>query len=533
MTNNIVTVKVTQTVAPTPYTLQATGALISQGATLQAPGAYSLLTQLADLTPLLKGALAISTAAESGTTVTIGTTAPHGFTLGDTILLTIAGLLPAGYNGTYVCTITGASAFTYAAASGLGTATIGSAVYTPEDVAELVAMATTFFAQGNAVGVYVFELGAGNVNDGVAYLSAWITANSTPQIFYSYEVPRTWDGNANFLAMLANFENTTSLTYFYITTTLATYGLYSNLMKCARTLIESPSLGVYQANTFSAMAWSGGLVTATTTLAHGITVGEWFQVTGVVVTGLTSNTYNGWAQAVTGTTGSTLVWALASNPGTAVSYGSLLANYYANAAIPTTEFSISAWHYVELARAPSTINLVPPTAFSFLFGVTAFPVRGNYALLTTLKAAFVNWVGTGAEGGISNTVLFWGTGEDGRSTLYWYSVDWHQINLNLDLSNEIINGSNNPQAPLYFNQAGINRLQARAQGTLTRGIAFGLALSPSTCTAVPFPTYVTQNPSDYKSGIYNGLGATITPTTGFDQIVFSLNVTDFPTAGQQ
>ena len=161
-----------------------------------------------------------------------------------------------------------------------------------------------------------------------------------------------------------------------------------------------------------------------------------------------------------------------------------------------------------LNNDPSTTNKVAPFAFRYLFGVTAYPIRGNSATLALLKAAAVNWVGTGAEGGISNTILMWGTTMDGRDATYWYSVDWVQIN----------------------NQDGINRLQVRSQATMNRGISYGLVLAPVTVTAVNFVDYVLENESDYRIGKYAGLAVTYTPARGFTQIVFNVNVSDFPTA---
>ena len=61
MTNNIVIVNVSQTVAPAPSQLQRTGALISQGGTTKAAQTLTLLTSLADLTAILSASKAIST----------------------------------------------------------------------------------------------------------------------------------------------------------------------------------------------------------------------------------------------------------------------------------------------------------------------------------------------------------------------------------------------------------------------------------------------------------------------------------------
>lgn len=199
-------------------------------------------------------------------------------------------------------------------------------------------------------------------------------------------------------------------------------------------------------------------------------------------------------------------------------------------AIPATEFPLAALFYSVLNNNPSNTNKVAPTAFRFLTAVTAYPTLGNGPTLAALKTANVNYVGTGAEGGISNTIVKWGTTLDGRDVSYWYSIDWVQINLQLDLANEIINGSNNPINPLYYNQDGVNRLQSRAQATMDRGITYGLVLpGTGTVNAVPFRQYVTDNPSDYPIGKYAGLSTTYTPQLGFKEIIFNVNVSDFIT----
>lgn len=199
----------------------------------------------------------------------------------------------------------------------------------------------------------------------------------------------------------------------------------------------------------------------------------------------------------------------------------------AAAATSGTEFSLAAAFYKWLNYNPSPINQVTPMAFSYQYGVTPYPIVGNGSLFSSLKGLGVNWIGTGAEGGITNTILFWGTTMDVREATYWYSVDWVQINIHLALANEVINGSNNPQAPLYYDQQGVDRLTARAQATMNQAITVGLALSPATVVAIPFYAYVQNNPSDYRTGTYNGMGVTYTPKRGFTAITFNINVTDF------
>jgi len=439
MANNIVTVNVSQTQAPTPSTLQRTGALISQGATNTAQGTLTLLTQASDLTPILAGGKATSSLVYSGGIVTVTFPSPHGWTVSDQIAIVVSGVAPAAFNGSFFGTIASSTTVTYSTSGVVPSPTTATqqGSVTLSDVSELVSMVTTWFAQGSSASVYVLELGEGIPSTGVALLQTYLIAN--PGTLYSILVPREWDANNVLLPLLASYESTTSKLYFYITSSAGTYTQYTALMKCAKVWIEAPS-------------------------------------------------------------------------------------------IPSTEFTAAADMWVNINRNPSTVNRVTPNAFAEVVGVTPYPTKGNSALLATFKAAHVNVIGTGSEGGISNAIVLWGTTMDGRDFTYWYSVDWVQINVDLDLSNEIINGSNNPINPLLYDQNGINRLQARAQETMNRGVTYGLVLPPVTVNAIPFGAYNLQNPSDYKVGAYNGLSTTYTPARGFISITFNINVTDFPTS---
>ncbi|EFO81719.1 BNR repeat-containing protein [Oscillochloris trichoides DG-6] len=70
--------------------------------------------------------VSIASASQSGTTVTITTNGPHGFSAGQVV--TIAGVSVAGYNGTFtIAYLTSATSFVYGAASGLAPATGGTA----------------------------------------------------------------------------------------------------------------------------------------------------------------------------------------------------------------------------------------------------------------------------------------------------------------------------------------------------------------------------------------------------------------------
>lgn len=541
MANPIVTVQVNIQVAPAPLLLQKTGALISQGGTITSPGTKTLLTQESDLTPFLTPAKALSSLSWAGGTVSAATAVAHGFTIGEVIPLTIAGAVPSGYNGTYNCAITGTSSFTYSLQTSPGAET-SPGTYAPLSAGELQEMANTFFAQGSAQSVYVLELGAGGASDGVAFLNSWIAA--TPQIFYSYLVPRSWDGNAAFLSFLAGFEATNSKTYFWVTTTLAGYTAYAG-MKGVVWLVEAPEYGVWPANALQSISWASGSVTALTTTAHGVTVGQWFQLAGVVPSG-----YNGWHLAADGTAGSTLVFALATNPGSETTLGTLVQSQFASAGIDADEFSLAAPFRVTLNYAPTSTNKVTPLNFAFLFGVTQFPTAGNAALINTLLAAGGNIVGDGSQGGISDTLMMGGKTGDANPFKYWYSIDRTQVNLQRNLTAALINGANNPVNPVDYNQPGINTLQQAAVTTMATGVADGLVLNPIKATTLsadglqqaqdagtldgytavnadPFGSYVAENPTDYAAGIYNGIAVDYTPLRGFESVTINVTVSNF------
>lgn len=212
------------------------------------------------------------------------------------------------------------------------------------------------------------------------------------------------------------------------------------------------------------------------------------------------------------------------------------------------EFSLAAAYQHSLAYNPSSSNRMTPFAFSYLYGVTPYPTVGNSAVLTGFKTNNVNYVGTGAEGGISNTILLWGPTSDGVDFMWWYSVDWAQLSCDQAVAAAVIQGSNNPLNPLYYNQTGVNTLQDVAVGVVSNAISFGLANGTVVATqltatalaqnisngvyagqcvvnAVPFIPYIAQNPSNYQAGIYGGLSCLYIPQVGFRQILFQIQVT--------
>lgn len=193
---------------------------------------------------------------------------------------------------------------------------------------------------------------------------------------------------------------------------------------------------------------------------------------------------------------------------------------------PATNSS-AAFMALVVGTRPSAVAKVAPFAFRYVTGLTASEQRQS--VTTVLTAQNVNFIQSAAEGGISNICIYLGVASDGHDFLYWYSADWMQINIKLALANTVINGSNTPSNPLYFDQDGIDRLQNAAQLVVNRGITYGLVQGAEPVTAVPFRDYATLYQSDYKIGLYNGLKFIYTPSRGFVRIEFQMTVRDFPT----
>ncbi|HHJ4165364.1 TPA: hypothetical protein ACQJJV_004996 [Raoultella ornithinolytica] len=459
----IVNINVSVTNPPKPSQLLKSGAMISMGGTTLNAGEHQLLTSPSDLADILSPAKAITTLAWATSVVTVTLAAPHGWTNGTQVPLVISGAAPAGYNGAYTATVTGANTFTYPLTTNPGTATTMGSVKTVV-ANEISQMNTSFWAQGKTRAVYVLELGAVTMTEAVAALADFIeediSLGNTYQTFFSYLVPREWETVAEFKTLTGLYTSPGSLVYFFVTTTIGTY-----------------------------QSW---VATKNKTVLAGVEA-----------------------------------------PG-----------------IPASEFSMAGPFQSSLANDPGSSNMVPPMAYRFMYGLTEYPLEGNSALLKSLQDSNINYIGTGAEGGLSNKVLFSGRMLDGNPFNYWYSVAWTAINLELDLANEIINGSNTTVNPLYFEQKGIDRLQRRSLKTLRNGISYGLILGRvidtqltqqdfnteydkgtyagnAVINAVPFSNYTSLNPSDYAEGKYNGLSAVMTPRRGFESITFNVNVTNF------
>lgn len=110
-----------------------------------------------------------------------------------------------------------------------------------------------------------------------------------------------------------------------------------------------PYVAAYPANVLTAATWAstnGGEVTFTTTTAHGVAVGDYFTISGMTPAG-----YNGDYLAITGTTGSTLVATLATNPGVESVLGQLNAG---GGALPCKVLSVEVGNSMVVQYSAAT-----------------------------------------------------------------------------------------------------------------------------------------------------------------------------------
>jgi hypothetical protein len=226
-----------------------------------------------------------------------------------------------------------------------------------------------------------------------------------------------------------------------------------------------------------------------------------------------------------------------------------------NAALPGeyAEFTMAGMFYWGIQFRATAVTRVAPMCFKYIYGVTPYPTLNNGPTLIGFKQNNVNYIQTGAEGGINYTNVYQGVTADGFDYFnWWWTIDWVQINANIALSNAIINGANNPLAPLYYDQYGINYLCAVLAGVMTSGVQLGMVngsvvqtgYDPATLSqniqtgafsgkcnvnAVPFLTYSALNPDDYGSGEYDGLSTLFIPARGFVHILVIVVATNIVT----
>jgi hypothetical protein len=217
------------------------------------------------------------------------------------------------------------------------------------------------------------------------------------------------------------------------------------------------------------------------------------------------------------------------------------------------EFTIAGMFYWAMRFKATAVTRVSPMCFKYIYGVTPYPVPNNGPTLVNFKNNNVNYIQTGAQGGISYTNVYKGVTADGFDYFnWWWTIDWVQININLNIANAVINGSNNPTAPLYYNQVGISQLEGVLARTMLTGNQYGMVNGPivqtqlgpsdlsdaidagtysASCNvnAVPFATYTALNPADYGTGEYDGLSTLFIPARGFVHILVTVVATNIVT----
>lgn len=470
--NSIVTVNVRTITAPTPNTYQQTGCFVSFGATSMKPMEVQELTQREDLAQVVHPPMELQSLVWGVGGLVTGIVA--GGTLpmtnpGDTFLANITENLPQEFNQTAaLVTVIDDKTFTYTNAAlsvdpGLVT---DLGVVQPADATELSQMVTTYFDQGNAISVYVLELGAQLSMPGRAsLLETWLGVN--PRSFYGYLMPRACGSTAAniqcFFNLAKQYENPEAMTYFWFTVEKGCINVFDQTMKCIIQYVEPPAV------------------------TEALNLGD-----------------------------------------------------------PYGEFSAAAMFYNALQYKPSNALRIAPMAFKFLYGVTQYPTQNNGPTLEGFKNAATNYTSNGAEGGISFNMVYSGVTKDGMDYFnWWWTIDWIQIQVNIDLSNAIINGSNNPLAPLYYDQTGIDTLHSTLAGTMGNARSFGMVVGTimmsnltgdqlqaaidvgtyeGVCNvnAVPFIPYAQSNPGDYKIGEYDGLSALFIPKRGFIHVLVTI-----------
>lgn len=542
--NDIVNIIVSQTLAGTPSALQQTGLIVTQGGTTNTPGDTSLIASQADLTAILSTGAAADELQAQYTTFSAnnqGNIAVRVLELG-TAGTKAAGTITFAANPVAADTLTiDGTAITFVAATpGAGEVLIGAtkAITAANLLAFLIASIDAnitlmdYVLSGDIIYVNAKAAGTGGNAYTLATTSAGLTLSGAtlsgggtsitaggvadlntfllkyPATYYAALCPDSWAAEPTFETFLSLQAGLTAKFYAF-------FHVQGN-------------------------ANYTGAISGTTLTVSGLTVGHIAIGQEVTGSGVTANTVITGFLTGTGGNGTYTV----NNTQTVVSTPMVAVNNYDQfKGIKSAVMRIKAplesdltapaadMFALVLGSSPSETNKLAPFAFRYIYGSVAYPLTPADAI--ALKAAYVNYTDTGAEGGLPNVkTLKWGMAGDGRDFSYWYAVDWLQINLHIDLANEVINGSNNAINPLYYNQRGINRLQARAQATANRGVNYGMLLSTNTTPiveAIDFVDYTTSNPADYSLGIYNGLSLVAVPARGFTAINFALNVSDLVT----
>jgi hypothetical protein len=552
--NPIVTVNVATVVAPFQPSYQQTGCFVSFGGTNLTPNTSSFLTQFSDLKALLLpgggitdgswvgGSGDITDASWAGGYITLTITGSTGYINGTQAYFNISGLTPSQLSGTFFCDVTSSTTITFPLATNPGAITLTGATW--------------------ATGTATVTING--------TLPSYLTTGSSFSAVINGLNPINWNGSFS-----CTVVSSTSISYSIVGDPGA---------------LVAPIIGTWQLNSTQQLTSMGS-----TFFGQGRGVGVYVLELGyqlnfnLEITALTTWLNNSplsfygyllpdyWGsvanlplalplyQTYTNPEGLTYFWTtidvnnVGVIPNTVKSVVQLVEAPKVKAARQSTsagnssEFTLASMFFWAMQFRATSVTRVAPMCFKYVYGVTPYPTQGNGPLLTSFKAANVNYIQTGAEGGIAFTNVYQGVTADGNDYFnWWWTIDWVQIQINLNLSNAIINGSNDPLAPLYYSQSGINLLEAVLAQTMQTGVTLGMVLgnvvqteynSPDLAAAiaqgtftgvcnvnaVPFIAYSITNPSDYAVGEYDGLSTLFIPARGFVHVLVQVVATNIVT----
>ncbi len=250
----------------------------------------------------------VNTASWSGGIVTMTTAAAHKLVSNQYV--TVSGILPSGYNGTYRATVVDATTFTYP----LTNPSTNPGAYVSGGLVAIAGITSTVMAATttNITGTTWSTFGTVTVTTAVAH--SLTVGQSGQTVYISGVTPAGYNG----VYAVTSVPSTTSFTY-----SLANAGLTPG------TAFGVVAVAAPASATINAAAWSptnGG--TATLTAAHGFTSGQIVNIGGISPGG-----YNG-AYAITVVDATHFSYPLAADPG-----GSFDATTFATPGIATVKSS--------------------------------------------------------------------------------------------------------------------------------------------------------------------------------------------------
>lgn len=182
--------------------------------------------------------------------------------------------------------------------------------------------------------------------------------------------------------------------------------------------------------------------------------------------------------------------------------------------------------------------------FDVSIGTRLSPLEGKYTNTPSIvlpqetqeDIATSNVVFTSAEG--TSNVVTNAVYADGNPFSYWYAVDKLKTLLEANFATLKLNASNIPNSALTYNDSGIQTIKQNLTTTLESAINMGLVnqfassynlgsgkpVGIGEVEAIPFSTYISTNPEDYKNGFYGGFSAWVQIQRFIRQIQFNVTL---------